>query len=609
MPGIFGIIGRDLPEERSTQLHRMLACMKHEPDYRWGVFVEEERGLRLGWTAHAGSFGDPMPVWNEKKDVCLIFSGEDFRDPSEIELLRSRGHECRPEDAGYLVHLYEEEGLRFLEKLNGWFSGILADFRRRLVILFNDRYGLGRIYYHQNRDGGFYFSSEAKSLLMALPQLRELDFDSLAETFSCGCVLGNRTLFSKIFLLPPASRWTFDFSGGPKKENYFSPSEWENQPLLEPGKYCEKLGQTFSRILPRYLGGRRPVAMSLTGGLDGRMIMAWAGWPSVKLDCYTFGGPYRDCADVKIARKVAKLCGQSHRTIGVDTSFFSEFPALAEKTVYVSDGAMDVSGAVELYVNRIAARLAPVRLTGNYGSEILRRHVAFKPGCPCEAMLDPEFARLVRKSSATYEKERRGHDLTFIAFKQTPWHHFGRLSVEQSQLTLRSPYLDNDLVSLIYQAPPHLAESTQLALRLIADGNERLSRIPTDRGLRFRPLPIVSDILNAYREFTYKAEYAYDYGMPQWLAAVDHLLSPLRLERLFLGRQKFYHFRLWYRGELSRYVMEVLLDPRSLARPYIDGKRLARVVTAHVKGLRNHAGEIHSALTAELMQRCLLEMV
>src|SRR5206468_5989917 len=48
-------------------------------------------------------------------------------------------------------------------------------------------------------------------------------------------------------------------------------------------------------------------------------------------------------------------------------------------------------------------------------------------------------------------------------------------------------------------------------------------------------------------EFLRKAEYAYDYGMPQWMARIDHLLLPLRLERLFLGRHKFSHFRVWYR--------------------------------------------------------------
>ncbi|MDR3566765.1 MAG: hypothetical protein P4L43_01930 [Syntrophobacteraceae bacterium] len=604
MPGIFGIIAKELPEERSAQLHQMLCSMRHEPGYRWGIFVNEPLGLRLGWTAHKGSFCESMPVWNEKKDVCLIFSGEDFRDPCEILHLRSRGHACRPDDAGYLVHLYEEKGPGFLETLNGWFSGILADFSRRLVILFNDRYGLGRIYYHQKGEG-FYFSSEAKALLRALPELREVDLSSLAQTFSMGCVVGNRTLFPKIYLLPPASRWSFDFSSAPKKETYFHPGEWENQPLLGDEEYYGKLQETFARILPRYL--REPVAMSLTGGLDGRLIMARADWRSVNLPCYTFGGLYRDCADVKIARRVAKLCGQSHETIRVGPSFFSQFPELSEKTVYVSDGAMDVSGAVELFVNRIAARLCPVRLTGNYGSEILRRHVAFKPGRPLEAMFSPEFAELVRKGSEIYEEERRGHKLTFIAFKQTPWHNLGRLSVEQSQLTMRSPFLENDLVSLAYQAPASLAQSSELSLRLIADGCERLGKIPTDRGLSYRPLPVVSEVLHAFREFSYKAEYAYDYGMPQWLAAVDHVVSPLRLERLFLGRQKFYHFRVWYRRELSRYAMEVLLDPQSLARPYIDGKGLSEVVNAHVKGIRNYTGEIHAALTAELIQRCLIE--
>ena len=606
MPGILGIIGNGQPEERSARLDLMLASMKHEPDYRSGVLSFENPGLRAAWTSHEGSFSACMPVWSEARDVCLVFSGEDFTDPSEIELLRSRGHDCKPEGAGYLVHFYEEEGPRFIERLNGWFAGVLADFRRGLIIVFNDRYGLGRIYYHEN-SSGFYFSSEAKSLLRVLPQLRELDLGCLAETFSYGCVLGNRTLFPKIFLLPPGSRWIFDSSGAPKKETYFDPSQWERQSVAGPEEYYGMLNETFARILPRYLRGSRPVAMSLTGGLDGRMIMARAEPPPGNMPCYTFGGLYRDCCDVKIARRVAKFCGQSHKTISMGPSFFSEFPALAEKAVFISDGTMDVSGAVELYVNRIAAGLAPVRLTGNYGSEILRRNVAFRPGRAYEEMLDPDFARLVRKASATYEEERRGHKLSFIAFKQTPWHHYARLSVEQSQLTLRSPYLDNDLVALVYRAPAELVESSDLALRLISEGNSRLGAIPTDRGLRYRPVPVLSHLLHAFREVTYKAEYVYDYGMPQWLASVDHLLSPLRLERLFLGRQKFYHFRVWYRNELSGYVKEVLLDPRSLARPYIDGKRLAEVVSAHAKGLRNYTSAIHSALTAELIQRYLIE--
>ena len=111
---------------------------------------------------------------------------------------------CASEDASYLVCLYEEMGLGFLERLNGWFSGVLVDLRQQTVVVFNDRYGLNRVYYHEAPDG-FYFSSEAKSLLKVLPGLRRLDCRGVAETVSCGCVLQNRTLFSGISLLPGGS--------------------------------------------------------------------------------------------------------------------------------------------------------------------------------------------------------------------------------------------------------------------------------------------------------------------------------------------------------------------------------------------------------------------
>jgi asparagine synthase (glutamine-hydrolysing) len=159
----------------------------------------------------------------------------------------------------------------------------------------------------------------------------------------------------------------------------------------------------------------------------------------------------------------------------------------------------------------------------------------------------------------------------------------------------------------MYQAPPDLAVSKVPALRLIADGNVKLARIPTDRGLLHQPVPIITRFRNLYEEFTFKAEYAYDYGMPQWVAAIDHVLSPLHLERLFLGRHKFYHFRVWYRDRLHQYIKDILLDPRTLARPYLDGRCLEEMVSSHIKGHRNYTTEIHHILTSELIQRKLVE--
>src|SRR5262249_10586507 len=158
-------------------------------------------------------------------------------------------------------------------------------------------------------------------LLAVLPELRELDPRGLGEWFNCGCVLGNRSLFRGVSLLPPASAWIFSADGALKKKSYFSPAAWENQPVLSPAEFSERLRQTFPRVLNRSTDGSRPLAMSLTGGLDGRMIMAWARPSRGELPCYTFNGSYRDCADARIARKVAAACGQPHQTISVGDEF------------------------------------------------------------------------------------------------------------------------------------------------------------------------------------------------------------------------------------------------------------------------------------------------
>ena len=607
MPGIAGIIDKGSPQQRALKVEEMVKCMKHEPFYNSGTYVEGRTGLGIGWVSHQESFSDCLPIWNETRDICLFFSGEHFGDHEhDIQKLRIKGHQVGAKNASYLVHWYEEQGLGFLERLNGWFSGVLLDLRQRKVVLFNDRYGLNRIYYHET-DDAFYFASEAKSLLKILPELRRLDLASLGETFSCGCVLQNRSLFSGVSLLPGGSAWVFSPASTAKKERYFSKESFENQPTLSEQEFYGKLKETFVRVLPRYFETGQSIGISLTGGVDSRMIMAWAGRAPGTLPCYTFGGMYRDCGDVKISRRVAGICHQRHEVIPVGGEFLGAFPSLAEKTVYITDGMMDVTGAADLFVNQTARRIAPVRMTGNYGGEILRSIVAFKPTSLQEGLFETEFGMHVQAARQTYAAEAGGRRLSFVTFKQVPWHHYSRLSLEQSQLTLRSPYLDNELVGLVYRAPANLALSNEPSLRLIADGHPELGRIATDRGLVYRPVPAITRAKHLYQEFTFRAEYAYDYGMPQKLAKIDHVLAPLHLEKLFLGRHKFHHFRIWYRDQLSAYLKEVLLDPRTRNRSFYQKGVVEKIVTAHVSGQRNYTREIHRILTTELLQRRLIE--
>ena len=584
----------------------MVRRMVHERFDRPGTYANQALNLWAGWVSHAETFADCQPVWNETRNVCLIFSGEDFRDPVELDGLRARGHSFDPENASYLVHLYEEQGNKFLEKLNGGFAGVVVDLRQNKVLLFNDRFGLNRIYFHENERGVF-FASEAKALLQVLPELRRLNPASLGEFFSCGCALQNRTLFAGVSLLPGASVWSFSPGQHVRKESYFRKELWEQQPALGQEDYYAKLKETWARVLPRYFRGKDRVGLSLTGGVDSRMILSWLPVPEGALSCYTFGGPYRECRDVKLAREVARICKQPHQIIAVEQEFLSDFQSLAEKTVYLSDGAMDVTGAIDLYVQRAARKIAPVRVTGTNGGEILRRLVAFKPTSHGQGLLQGEMQESARTAAATYFQELQGHKLSFTAFKQTPWYMCSKFSVERSFLTLRMPYFDNELVALSYQAPLEIAESNEPALRLISDGNPALAAVGTDRGVAFRAIPGVMQAWHQFQQFTFKAEYAYDYGMPQWLARLDHCFAPFHLERLWLGRHKFHHFRVYYRDHWANYVREILLDPRTRNRPYLQGHRLEEMVKGHLGGYRNYTLEFHKILSSELIQRQLIE--
>ena len=605
MPGIVGLITK-MPRARAeSELQRMVGAICHESFYVTGTWVDEALGVYVGWAARKGSFSDGMPLRNEQGDSVLVFSGEEFPDPGTRQGLKQRGHQVQPQGPSYLVHLYEEDA-QFPAGLNGRFHGLVADRRRGTATLFNDRYGLQRIYYHESKEG-FYFAAEAKAILAVRSELKKIELRALGEFISCGCVLENRSLFEGVHVLPCASVWTFRNGFVDRKSNYFQPSEWEAQPQLQPEAYYQEIREVFSQRLPRYFEAREPLAMSLTAGLDTRMIMAWQKPPAGSLPCYTFAGMFRDCQDVRVARQVASISRQSHQVIRADGEFLSRFPRYAERAVYLTDGCVDVSRSVDLYINEVARNIAPVRMTGNYGGEVLRRVRAFKPIRPLPDLFNAELLSHVHHAGATYEEVLRTHPLSFTTFRQAPWHHYGLLALEQSQLSLRSPYLDNEFIRTVFRAPDSACTSNDVCLRLIADGDATLRRIRTDRGLAGNHGRLPAAVSRGFLEFTFKAEYAYDYGMPQWVARIDHLFSSLHLERCFLGRHKFYHFRVWYRDALSKYVREMLLDPRTLSRPFLHRGTLEAIVQGHLKGDRNYTSEIHKVLTLELIHRQFLD--
>lgn len=452
MPGIVGLISRMPPEAAKRELLQMATSMCHESFYVAGVWTDEARGVYVGWIEREGSFCAAMPLKNERDDIVLVFSGEEFPEPGTPQRLQEQCHQLSGAEASYLVHLYEENRQSFPATLNGRFHGLLMDRSRETLMLFNDRYGMHRLYYHESKDA-FYFAAEAKAILAVRPELRALAPRSLGEFISCGAVLENRTLFEDVHVLPPASAWFFAQGSIKTKGSYFHPREWEDQETLDPESYYRELREVFSRNLPRYFDSRERIGMSLTGGLDTRMIMAWQRLQPGSLHCYTFGSMFRENQDVRVSRRVAGICKQPYQVITAGAEFLSEFPRYAERVVYLTDGCLDVGRAPDLYLNERAREIAPVRMTGNYGGEILRGVRTFKPQAPLPGLFSSDLLGHVRQAGETYSHNLQGHAVSFAAFKQASWHQWGILCLEQMQLSLRSPFLDNEFVRTVFRAP------------------------------------------------------------------------------------------------------------------------------------------------------------
>src|SRR5438067_590771 len=113
MPGIVGIISERPSVECESLVKSMASSMEHQSFYDSGMYSARELGIYGGWVAHQNSLAAGQPFFNERGDVALLFSGECFADAEVRADLRKKGHDVRQAAAGWLVHLYEEEGDRF----------------------------------------------------------------------------------------------------------------------------------------------------------------------------------------------------------------------------------------------------------------------------------------------------------------------------------------------------------------------------------------------------------------------------------------------------------------------------------------------------------------
>ena len=167
MCGICGKIYFDSARQvDGAVISSMSSVLQHRGPDDHGIYVAGPVGLghqRLSIidTSTAGH----QPMSNEDGSIWIVFNGEIYNFAELRKELENKGHRFTSHtDTETIIHLYEEEDTRCLNKLRGMFAFAIWDRRKQRLFIARDRVGKKPLVYTVS-DGALIFASEIKSLL------------------------------------------------------------------------------------------------------------------------------------------------------------------------------------------------------------------------------------------------------------------------------------------------------------------------------------------------------------------------------------------------------------------------------------------------------------
>ena len=379
----------------------MAAAMRHRGPDDDGFLVNEERAPGLALGMRRLSIIDlktgRQPVWNETRDVAVIFNGELYNYRELRDRLIFSGHRFTTQsDTEILVHAWEEWGEDCLDELRGMFALALLDLRKRyatspLLFLARDPLGIKPLYYTQTGDG-FAFASEVRALLAGGVAPKTLSHDALTSYFLFGSVSEPVTMLEGVFSLSPGHRMLVYV---PERRRMPRARAWwdaTRSPAAKKARQTRDFSSAVKALRPllqdavrAHLVADVPVGLFLSSGLDSSAIAALAARERAGICSFTLTFPGTAYDEAALACSVAKHCGTQHREIPLKGD--TVLSRLDEVVAALDQPSMD---GTNTYFVSWAAREAglKVALSGLGGDELFGGYSTFTD--------TPRIMRLIR---------------------------------------------------------------------------------------------------------------------------------------------------------------------------------------------------------------------
>ncbi len=368
MCGIAGIVVLDgAPPERGL-LEAMCATLTHRGPDDQGLHVSGNVGLGMRRLAIIDVAGGRQPLFNETRTIRTVFNGEIYNFRELRGELVQRGHRFdSATDGEVIVHLWEEHGPAFVERLNGMYAIALHDQERQQFVLARDRLGIKPLYYHLS-EGRLVFASEIKAILASGLALRSLDIDALGQLLAWEYIPAPATLLREIRKLDAAELLLLDLRGRRSEIRAY----WDVPAPRTPAgdgapsrieEWEERIDVKLAECVRRQLVSDVPLGAFLSGGVDSSLVVAAMG--PARTFSIGFDDPSYD--EVTWSRAVARHLGVDHQVKILEPQALELFDRLM---AFMDDPIGDFSIFPTYLISEAAREHVTVALSGDGGDEL-----------------------------------------------------------------------------------------------------------------------------------------------------------------------------------------------------------------------------------------------